>query len=62
MIILGIIETVEYDFVGGFLSLLFMIGTFVLHWAPIILLVFIARILWLIYKLERNKSNEKKNY
>lgn len=50
---------VEYDIVGGFFQIVSVLFVFLYRIAPIILLFFIARTLWLIYKLEKRNLMEK---
>ena len=57
---MNIVETTEYDFLSSFLDIGMIILVVLEHLLPIIILLFIARVLWLIYKIEKRKYNEKR--
>lgn len=56
---MNIVETTEYDFLGSFFDIGMIILVVLERLLPIIILLFIARVLWLIYKIEKRKYNEK---
>lgn len=58
-IVIDIVEVVDYDLIGIFFNIMTTVLMFIHHWAPIIILLFIARVVWLIYKLEKRKFEEK---
>lgn len=57
----SVLNAVEYNLVEMILNMFSLLMVFVYRWAPIVISLFIARTVWLIYKLERNKENEKKD-
>lgn len=58
---MNIVEVTEYDYVGSLLELIKLILTTLYLLLPIVILLFIARIVWLIYKIEKRKHDEKDN-
>ena len=50
---MDIVEVIEYDYLGGTFELIGFILVLLYQLAPIIILLFIARVVWLIYKLEK---------
>lgn len=59
ILIMNIVEIVEYDYAGGLFDIVMLILVNLYHLLPIFILLFIARVLWLIYKLEKKKHDEK---
>lgn len=58
---MNIVEVTEYDYVGSLLELIKLILTTLYLLLPIVILLFIARIVWLIYKIEKRNHDEKDN-
>lgn len=54
---MNIVEVTEYDYVGSLFELIKLILTTLYLLLPIIILLFIARIVWLIYKIEKKKHS-----
>lgn len=56
---MNIVEVVEYDYADGLFDIVMLILANLYYLLPIFILLFIARVLWLIYKLEKMKYDEK---